>query len=227
MVRGLGRAATGGAHPAMRINRTFLHYCRLVHVYLMMLGLFVMLLFGVTGFTVNHEDWFSATTPRVTELTGQSPAELVAKNDRLGVVEHLRRAFGISGALTGYDDLGEKLSIGFREPGRNWEVEIEKNSGKTSVHQEAFNFTALINNLHRGRYAGAAWKWIIDICAVLIVIACITGSVLWMALPKRRRLGIGALALGTIGTLVVYVLLVPGKDQRETAPAERGVVSQR
>lgn len=205
----------------MQINRKFLAFCRTIHIYLTMLGLFVMLLFGITGFTVNHEDWFGATTPHLTETDGQTPLELIAKNDPLHIVEHLRTTFKIHGAMTSFDALEDSLSIGFKEPGQVWEVEIEKSTGKTSVHSEAFNFVAMINNLHRGRYSGPSWKWVIDISAILIVIACFTGVVLWMVLPKRRKLGLAAMLGGTIVTVAVYIWFVPGPDQhREPPPPE-------
>lgn len=208
----------------MQINRKFLAFCRTIHIYLTMLALFVMLLFGMTGFTVNHEDLFSATTPHLSDTSGQTPKDLIAKNDRLMIVEHLRKTFRIHGAMTSFDELDQTLSVGFKEPGAIWEIEISKNSGLTNVHNETFNFIALINNLHRGRYAGAHWRWVIDISAILILIACVTGVVLWMALPKRRKLGIAAMLIGTIATLAIYGWLVPGPDQHgeessEVAPA--------
>jgi uncharacterized protein len=194
------------------IKRKLLHLSRTLHIYLTMLGLFVMLLFGVTGFTVNHEDWFGATTPHVTETDGQTPASLVAKKDALHIVEHLRTTWHITGAMTGFEELDDKFSIGFKEPGRIWEVEVDKAGGATRVHAEAFNFFALINNLHRGRYAGPGWRWVIDLSALFIALACATGLVLFLALPKRRQLGLLAFAVGTLGVIGIYFAIVPGPD---------------
>jgi hypothetical protein len=184
-----------------------------------MLGLLVLFFFGVTGFTVNHEDWFGATTPTVTNLEGQTPPELIARNDALRIVESLRNDFHISGAMTDFDDLGDHYEVGFKNPGQNWDAVIQKAGGQTSVRSEAFNFFAVINNLHRGRYSGTAWKWIIDLCALLITLACATGFVLWLVLPHRRKLGLAAFALGTLGTLAIYIFLVPGADAPPPAPA--------
>jgi len=138
-------AAAAHAPPTRRtfrfgIHRGFLSFCRTIHIYLTMMGLFVMLLFGITGFTVNHEDWFGATTPRASDTSGQTPTALIEKSDRLAIVEHLRTTFHISGAMTSFDDLDQKLSIGFKEPGQVWEIDIDKTTGTTSVHSEAFNF---------------------------------------------------------------------------------------
>jgi hypothetical protein len=194
------------------VKKKVLALCRTLHVYLTMGGLLVMLLFGVTGFTINHEEWFGATRPRVTETEGETPPQLLAKNDALRIVEHLRNTFRISGAMTDYDEVDGRLSIAFKEPGQVWEVEIEKSTGRTKVHAEAFNFAAVVNNLHRGRYAGPAWRWVIDLSALFIVLACATGIVLWLALPRRRTLGIIALVLGVAGTLAIIFALVPGPD---------------
>lgn len=203
----------------MRINHALLAFSRTVHVYLTMLGLLVMLLFGITGFTVNHEDWFGATTPRVSDTEALTPLDLIAQRDNLRLVEHLRQSHGLRGAMADFDDSGAQFAIAFKEPGQIWEITIEKATGKTTVHHETFNFTATINNLHRGRYAGPAWSWIIDLSALLIVLACATGFVLWLALPRRRQWGVAMLVLGTLGTMAVIYFFVPGPDAKRPAPA--------
>jgi hypothetical protein len=50
------------------------------------------------------------------------------------------------------------------------------------------------------------------VCAALITLACVTGLILWLALPKRRLAGIAMLLIGA-ATLAVFVFyLVPGAD---------------
>jgi len=208
------------------VSRKVLHLSRTLHIYLTMLGVFAMLLFGITGFTIDHEDWFNATTAQVTETTGQTPAAMVAQKDGLQMVENLRTTYHISGAMTAFEELDDKFSVGFKDPGQIWEIEIDKPSGQTRVHLETYNFVALINNLHRGRYAGGSWRWVIDLAAILIVLACVTGFVLWLALPKRRQFGIMVLALGTLGTLLVFWALVPGSDVKIEAPAATAAVAK-
>ena len=187
-------------------------FSRVVHIYLTMLGLLVILLFSITGLTINHEEWFGATHPIVREEQGQTPGELISSNDRLRIVEHLRKAFPVHGAVTSYDSFEDQIMIAFKAPGEIWEFTIEKRDGLTSAHQELFNFAAIVNNLHRGRYAGKAWRWVIDISAILILLACLTGFILWLALPRRRKAGIAWLVLGTLTTIAVIYWLVPGSD---------------
>ena len=200
------------------VKKQVLALCRTLHVYLTMFGLLVLLLFGITGFTINHEEWFGATRPRVTESEGKTPLNLITAGDALRIVEHLRSTFRITGAMTDYDVGDDKVSVSFKEPGRIWEVVVDKTTGRTTVHAEAFNLVAFINNLHRGRYSGPAWSWVIDLSALLIVLACVTGIVLWLALPRRRLLGVIALVVGLAGTFGVIYALVPGPD---AAPARR------
>ena len=203
-----------GSHIRIRLNRRLLDYSRTLHIYLSMFGLLVMFLFGLTGFTVNHEDWFGATKPHVHESEGRTPVELLAQHDGLRIVEQLRSTFKITGAMTAFDDLDDRFSVGFKEPGQIWEIEIEKATGVTKVHQEMFNFVAVINNLHRGRYAGTTWSWVIDIAAIMIVMACGTGIILWLALSRRRIIGALAILIGIVVTVVIYACFVPGADAR-------------
>jgi hypothetical protein len=209
------------------IKKKFLALCRTLHVYLTMLGLLVMLLFGVTGFTVNHEEWFGATRPRVLDTEGTMPRELLAQGDALRIVEHVRNTWRVAGAMTDYEASDDRVSIAFKEPGQLWELEIEKSTGRTKLHNETYNLAAFLNNLHRGRYAGPAWRWVIDVSALFIVLACATGIVLWLALPRRRLLGFIALAVGVLGTIGIIYALVPGPDASPTKAPTAAASSSR
>jgi len=96
------------------IKKNFLALCRTLHVYLTMFGLLVLLLFGITGFTANHEEWFGATHPRVTDSEGTMPRELLTKGDALRIVEQVRTAWRVSGAMTDYDASDDRISIAFK-----------------------------------------------------------------------------------------------------------------
>src|SRR5258706_14048134 len=106
------------------MNRTFVAWTRTIHIYLTMAGLGLMLFFAVTGFTVNHEDWFGATTPRTRNVAGVTPVEWVKGEDKLRIVEHLRKQFGVSGAMTDFESEEEKFHAGFKGPGRGVEARI-------------------------------------------------------------------------------------------------------
>jgi uncharacterized protein len=194
------------------MNRTFINLCRTLHIYLTLLGLLVMLFFGVTGIILNHEEWFMSQTPKVIERTTAIDPSLIQKNDKLGIVEKLRNSDGVRGALAGFDDLPDAMVLRFESPGQIFNIEINKSDGKTHILNEIHSLWALLGNLHRGQGTGARWKWVLDITAGLVVIACVTGLILWITLPKRRKLGIIALLIGIVGTIVVYLICIPGAD---------------
>ena len=86
-----------------------------LHIYVSMFGLAAILFFSVTGLTLNHPNWFFGGAERVDEGEGQmdlkwlhieTPAatpgeepDLSRQVAKLDVVEHLRKAHGIRGAL--------------------------------------------------------------------------------------------------------------------------------
>jgi hypothetical protein len=191
------------------MNRTFVAWTRTIHIYLTMAALGLMLFFAVTGFTVNHEDWFGATTPRTRNVSGVTPAEWVKAEDRLRIVEHLRSQFGVNGAMTDFESDEEKFRVVFKGPGRVCEATISRPDGKTEVEIKSFGLAGRINDLHRGRDAGEPWRWVIDASAALILLAAATGVILWLALPKRRNVGIVALVLGVALSVAFYWALVP------------------
>src|SRR6267154_2713222 len=90
------------------MKRTFSAWTRTIHIYLTMAGLGLMLFFAVTGFTVNHEDWFGATTPRMRNVAGVTPVEWVKGEGRVceatisrldGKTEVEIKTFGLAGRI--------------------------------------------------------------------------------------------------------------------------------
>ncbi|MBK7594485.1 MAG: PepSY-associated TM helix domain-containing protein [Gemmatimonadetes bacterium] len=70
-------------------------------------------------------------------------------------------------------------------------------------------FLIRMDDLHRGKDSGTAWSWLIDLSAILLLLGALTGITLWIALPKRRTLGLIALGLGVGVCVAVYLLIVP------------------
>jgi hypothetical protein len=171
-----------------------------------------MLFFGLTGFVLNHEEWFTPESPKVVQTETVMDLKLIEKTDKLAIVEQLRDKNGVRGALAAFDDLADVLALRFESPGQTFNIEINKADGKTSINNEMRTLWVILGNLHRGHSTGTTWKWVLDITAILVVIACVTGAVLWVSLPKRRRNGILALLAGIAGTIVIYWLCTPGAD---------------
>ena len=62
---------------------------------------------------------------------------------------------------------------------------------------------ALLNDLHRGRDAGGAWRWGIDAVGAFLALVAVTGLGLLLLLQKIRLRGLLTFTGGTIIALVL------------------------
>lgn len=182
---------------------------RTIHIYLTMFALLLMLFFGLTGILLSHEDWLGADTIVPTESTGIIPVPLLTEPDRLMVVEHLRTAYGAVGGVSTFDVDSASLRIEMKGPGRRTEAEIDRVTGEATIRVERRGLFLRLDDLHRGKDAGLAWRWVLDLSAVLLIVGSITGLIMWFGLPRRRRWGVVALLTGIVFCLTIYLAFVP------------------
>jgi hypothetical protein len=137
------------------------------------------------------------------------PLAVAQAPDKLMVVEHLRSDFGAIGAVSTFDVDPGSLHVELKGPGRHTEADIERATGKVKLTVERHGMLMRLDDLHRGKDSGAPWRWVIDLSAALLFVGSLSGFLMWLALPRRRKWGVVAL----IGSLVVagaiYVWLVP------------------
>jgi hypothetical protein len=187
----------------------FKKWSRTIHIYISMLGLLAVIFFSVTGIMLNHPDWFGFATPRVDKREGAIPEAMVKEPDKLAIVEKLRKDFSATGAMDSFDIEDDALSISFKSPGRHTDAVIQRADGHAEVTLESYGLNGRLADLHRGTDAGPAWRFIIDSTAIVLLITCFTGLLLWCLVPKWRPLGLAALAVCVVGCLVVYYMVVP------------------
>lgn len=192
-----------------RFYRGVMAVSRTIHVYLTMFALLLMLFFAVTGLLLNHEEWLGADTIKPVERAGDFPLALLSGPDKLMVVERLRADYGAVGAVTTFDVDPQTLRIEMKGPGRHTEAEIDRKSGKATITIERRGFFLRLDDLHRGKDSGAAWSWVLDASAVLLLVGSITGLLMWIGLPRRRRLGVVALLTSIVICLAIYLAFVP------------------
>jgi hypothetical protein len=64
----------------------------------------------------------------------------------------------------------------------------------------------VLNDLHRGRDAGRAWAWVIDVVGVFLVLLSLTGLGLLWYLKKVRLKGLVTLVAGALLVLALAKL---------------------
>jgi hypothetical protein len=179
-----------------------------------MLSFAILLFFAVTGFTLNHAEWFD-TAQRTARVQGALPPSLLhtagPKNvDETGVVAVLRRAHGIPAAATGQFQVDEtQCSISFKGPGYEADAIIDRETGNYDLSINRFGLVAVLNDLHKGRDAGHTWSQVIDLSALFMTFVALTGLTLIFYLTRRRSSGLIALAFGALLCYLIYVVWVP------------------
>jgi hypothetical protein len=158
-------------------------------------SLAAMLLFSVTGITLNHAASISAE-PVITQSSGTLPAALLAKLPPAGdgnaplpsdVAEAVADAVPLNpaGHAADWSDEGE-VYVAMPGPGRDAWVSIARDSGAITAESTERGWVSYINDLHKGRNTGNAWFWFIDVFAVACLVFTITGLVLLQLHSKHR-----------------------------------------
>jgi uncharacterized protein len=192
-----------------RSYRLFCKWTRYVHLVLGLLGIWLMLFFSLTGFMLNHEDWFGLDNPHVRAEEGSTPVAHLEGPDRLRVVEHLRGQFGATGLVDTFDEQEESLHIVFKSPGRQCEATIQRSDGQTEVRHESHGMAGWLTDLHRGKATSGSWSLAIDLASASLLCISVTGFSLWYTIHGRRRLGLTVLGLSLASSVVLFLLAGP------------------
>ncbi len=204
-----------GALPQRRLlhwKRVLASWSRWLHTYLSMFSFMILLFFAVTGFTLNHAEWFD--NQRSTSQSqgavdrswmGSRGSKDVAK---LEIVEYLRRVHGIRSAVSDFQVDDEQCEVSFKGPGYEAGAIIDRDTGKYDLSVTRFGFVAIVNDLHKGRDTGGKWSAVIDFSAILMTLVSLTGLTLIFFLTKRRFSGLVVFATGLLLFYLVYAIFV-------------------
>ncbi|MDX2042829.1 MAG: PepSY-associated TM helix domain-containing protein [Acidobacteriota bacterium] len=185
---------------------------RWLHIYFSMVSFAIVFFFAVTGITLNHTEWFSGQE-RVAQLKGSIDTTWVKVEDaavnKLSVVEHLRSAHGIKGALSDFRLDETQAAVSFKGPGYAADAFINRESGEYELTETRHGFVAVLNDLHKGRDTGRVWAWVIDLSAALMCFVSLTGMVLIWFVKRHRFNGLLFAALGGLLCYLLYQIWVP------------------
>jgi len=184
-------------------------WVRTLHIYVSIFALLFMLFFGLTGFMLNHSEWFGLEdTQEETREEQLRPELLAGELDRLAIVEDLRRNHGVQGLLDAFEPEEDALRISFARPGCTTDVTISRPGGAMELYTKRGGLPLLLTEIHQGKGTGTWGHRLIDVTSVSLLLLATTGLVLWLLLPRRRWLGIAAFLLGgsLFAGVVVYCL---------------------
>jgi len=175
-----------------------------------------MLLFAATGLTLNHAAVIEAK-PQVTNRTLELPAPL---RERLrGPDEgHAPLPAGVSGWLSEQLSLRlsgqpaewspEEVYLSLPAPGEDAWLSIDRETGAVEYERTERGWISYFNDLHKGRNAGPAWGWFIDLLALACLVFCITGLFLLQMHARQRRMTWPLVGLGLLLPLLIALILI-------------------
>lgn len=192
----------------MPIRRSASFVARWLHTFVSVGGFGALIFFSLTGITLNHAAYFEAAEPVERELSGELDAALLADGvvDRLGVVEELRAGEELRGRVVEFREDGAELLVLFEAAGFTADVYVDASTGAYEGLATTQGPWVLLNDLHKGRGTGAAWAWVIDVSAVVLLVCGLTGLWLLWFVRKRRRSGMAVTAVGVLVLPLVYLL---------------------
>lgn len=161
------------------------------------LCLVAMLLFSISGITLNHSSAIESKPKTTTEeatLDAKAVAELAAapKTGRAPVPASLAGAVrekievDIEGREAEWSETEAYISL--PRPGGDAWISIDRESGDVTFETTDRGWISYLNDLHKGRHTGPAWSLFIDVFALASVVFCITGLLLLQMYAKGRSM---------------------------------------
>jgi len=209
-------------NPAARTRRiAYLKWLRKMHGWIGLWGAALGLLFGTTGFLLNHrkaELHIPSGEPVVTAL--QAPVTLPPPDSPRALARQLQRELGIVGNLTrvsrepahavawGSQPVvqPEHWQIQFASPRETTQIEYWVGNPWADVKRNQNGLFAFLLSLHRGTGTGLGWMLVTDSLAGSLIFLSLTGVLLWSALHKRRMIGIALIGASLSAALMAVCL---------------------
>jgi hypothetical protein len=200
-------------------NRAFwlkhLHQWHWMSAALCLIGL---VLFSITGFTLNHAGWIGAN-PQVTSFTEQLPQSLLQElqsASKTGTQRELPTAmrrwldqrFSVSSGQSVPEWSDVEVYVSLPRPGGDGWLSVDLENGDVLFEESDRGWLAYFNDLHKGRSAGAAWSWFIDAFAVATLVFASTGLLLLKMHSTHRPGTWPMVGLGLVLPLLLALLFV-------------------
>ena len=154
-----------------------------------------MLLFAVTGITLNHAGHIEAR-PTVSERIATMPQTLLDQIKVLPakgkgvmsdtVVKWVSDAVRVDIRGREAEFSPNEIYVALPRPGGDAWLSFDRQSGETRYELTERGWISYLNDLHKGRNTGFVWFLFLDAFAVACIVFCITGLVLLQLLSHAR-----------------------------------------
>lgn len=178
-----------------------------------------MLAFSITGITLNHATQIPAspqTSTRNAQLPDDLLATLVAQAEFGEPLAPLPRelrdwladALDVRVGGRNGEWSPDEIYVSMPRPGGDAWLAIDLAAGAVEYEATDRGWISYFNDLHKGRNAGPAWSWFIDVFAIACLVFCITGLCLLQMHAGQRGMTWPMVGLGFIVPLLLALLLI-------------------
>ena len=170
-------------------RRDFYRHARYVHGWLSAFAFIVLVFFSLTGLLLNHPEWFDPEKDEKMVKIELPDYVLQAlqkqENPSNALLAYVRQKESIIGRYQSSEVLDGEVMIRLESPAGSTDVWALLDTGEVEITQKPASAVSLISDLHRGKNAGAAWSWLIDISAILILALSLAGYILFLSIKSR------------------------------------------
>lgn len=210
--------------PASSPRRAYwlktLHEWHWVSSALCLLG---MLLFAITGITLNHAADIESK-PKITQAKLAVPAAVLAplrdKQRELpedgttrtpipaSLAEWLNSSWQLNAAGREAEWSNGEVFVSLPRPGGDAWARIDLETGGAEYELTERGWISYFNDLHKGRHTGVAWSWFLDIFAVACLVFCLTGFFILKMHAGKRPFTWPMVGLGLVAPVLLVLLFV-------------------
>lgn len=175
-----------------------------------------MLLFAITGITLNHAAQI-LVKPRVTTIERPLPEAIQASLPQAGsakaplpapLVNWLEKELDIAIGARPAEWSDEEIYLSLPRPGGDAWLAVDLLAGEVFFEKTDRGWISYFNDLHKGRNTGSVWFWFIDIFAVACIVFCLSGLILLYRHAGSRPTTWPLVGLGLVIPVILALLFI-------------------
>jgi uncharacterized protein len=179
-----------------------------------------MILFSITGLTLNHANWVAAK-PQVESHKARLPEALRDELQKLAADKTDSKGALPAAAVDWLDDemsiratgreaewSEDEIYVSLPRPGGDAWATLSLETGEVTHEVTDRGWISYFNDLHKGRNAGPAWSLFIDVFAIAALVFASTGLLLLKMHSTHRPATWPMVGLGLVLPLLIAMLLI-------------------
>lgn len=205
--------------PAHVSRARFLRWLRRVHGWMGLWGAVLGLLFGFTGFLLNHRAVMKIPALQMEQSQFQLPLPVEKPTDAQAFARWMQQQFRLTqSAYKVQAEPAKPIPWGdrtllqpaqwkaeFHTPQYSWSAEYWVGNHFVSVKRQEVNVFGFLMRLHKGVGMDKGWVLLIDSLAGAMMLLAITGVLLWTRM-RGSRLAVAGLCGTSLGLAVLFTL---------------------